>query len=73
MTQTHDDGSDGTALDTAGLDRQLREALTVRATRLGLDPATVASPCPGALTARSADGTLLRLDYHAYAPADLDR
>lgn len=73
MTQTDVGASDRTTLDAADLDRQLREALTARATRLGLDPATVATPCPGALTARSADGTLLRLDYHTYAPADLER
>ncbi len=72
MTQTHED-DDPTKLNAVELDRQLREALIARARRLGLDPATVASPSPGALTARSADGTLLRLDYHAYAPSDLER
>lgn len=60
-------------LDAATIDRQLREALIARAERLGLDPATVESPSPGALVARACDGTLLRLDVSTYAAAELAR
>lgn len=60
-------------LGAATIDRQLREALIARAERLGLDPATIASPGPGALVARTTDGTLLRLDVSTYAAAELER
>ncbi len=60
-------------LDADVIDRQLREALTARAERLGLDPASITSPSPGALIARTCDGTLLRLDVSTYAAAELDR
>lgn len=74
MTQVRDEDTvQRRSLDVAALERQLREALAARAVRLGLDPATIAAPGPGVLTARSADGTLLRLDYRAYAARDLDR
>lgn len=60
-------------LDVATIDQQLREALRARAERLGLDPDSIASPSPGALVARTPDGTLLRLDVRTYAPAELER
>lgn len=60
-------------LDLAVIDDQLRAALTGRAEMLGLDPATITSPSPGALTARASDGALLRLDTSTYALTDLDR
>lgn len=60
-------------LDAAVIDQQLREALLARAHRLGLDPASIASPSPGALVARTPDGALLRLDVHTYRAAELDR
>ena len=61
------------ALDWAVIDRQLREALAARAGRLGLDPASIASPTPGALIARGVDGSLLRVDFRAYQASELDR
>lgn len=69
----HQDATGRTSLDGAALERQLREALAARAGRLGLDPATIASPSPGALIARSPDGLLLRLDFKMYSPRDLER
>lgn len=60
-------------LDLTLIDRQLREALTARAERLGLDRATINSPCPGALVARTTDGSLLRLDVSTYAATELER
>lgn len=60
-------------LSAATIDRQLREALIARAERLGLDPATIGSPSPGVLVARTSDGTLLRLDISTYAAAELER
>lgn len=70
---TNSAAEQATRLDAASIDRQLREALIARAERLGLDPATIASPSPGALVARTVDGTLLRLDVSTYAAADLER
>ena len=61
------------ALDLTLIDRQLREALTARAERLGLDRTTIDSPCPGALVARTTDGSLLRLDVSTYAATELER
>jgi hypothetical protein len=60
-------------LDAAEIDGELRAALAARAERLGLDPDTIRSPSPGAVTARSHDGTLLRIDYHAYPAQELER
>jgi hypothetical protein len=60
-------------IDAAAVDQQLRDALTARAARLGLDPASITSPAPGALVARSFDGAVLRLDYRTYQPTDLSR
>ena len=64
---------DAVALDSAVIDRQLREALAARAGRLGLDPASIASPTPGALIARGVDGSLLRVDFRTYQASELDR
>jgi hypothetical protein len=60
-------------LDHALVGDQLRQALADRATRLGLDPTSIASPSPHAITARAVDGTLLRLDYGTYSAPDLER
>jgi len=64
---------DAVALDSAVIDRQLRAALAARAGRLGLDPASIASPTPGALIARGVDGSLLRVDFRTYQAGELDR
>ena len=66
-------GGDAVRLDSAVIDRQLREALAARAGRLGLDPASIASPTPGALIARGVDGSLLRVDFRTYQAGELDR
>ena len=60
-------------IDAAEIDGELRAALVSRAERLGLDPDTIRSPSPGALTARSYDGTLLRIDFHSYPARELER
>jgi hypothetical protein len=60
-------------IDLATVDAQLRQALIARAHRLGLDPATVTSPSPGALVARSRDGGLLRVDFRTYSADELGR
>jgi hypothetical protein len=60
-------------LDQVVIARQLREALVARAERLGLDPASIAAPSPGALIARADDGTLLRVDFRTYQARDLER
>lgn len=70
---TNTGAEQATRFDDALIDRQLREALIARAERLGLDRATIDSPSPGALVARAADGSLLRLDVSTYAAADLER
>ena len=64
---------DAVALDSAVIDRQLRAALAARAGRLGLDPASIAAPTPGALIARGIDGSLLRVDFRTYQAGELDR
>lgn len=63
----------GGGLAAGEVGQQLREALASRADRLGLDPKSIGSPSPGALVARSVDGTLLRLDFHTYAARELER
>jgi hypothetical protein len=60
-------------LSAAEVIDQLHEALAARASRLGLDPDSISSPSPGALTVRTARGTLLRLDVCSYRPHDLGR
>ena len=64
---------DPVRLDVAVIDRQLRAALAARAGRLGLVPASIASPTPGALIARGVDGSLLRVDFRTYQAGELDR
>jgi hypothetical protein len=53
--------------------RAVREALREHAARLALDPASITSPTPRAITGRSADGALVRLDVSTYRPAELSR
>jgi hypothetical protein len=65
--------ADAARLDQAVIARQLREALAARAERLGLDPASIVAPSPGALIARAEDGTLLRVDFRTYQARDLER
>ncbi len=62
-----------TTTETQKLDRLLRDALRARAARLALDPASITSPTPDAITARGLDGSLLRLDYHRYDQRELSR
>ena len=52
---------------------QLRQALTARAERLGLDPTSIRAIAPGALIARSRDGGLLRMDFREYERDELTR
>lgn len=66
-------GDKSARFDAAVIDELLREALIARAKRLGLDPATIASPGPGALIARTPEGALLRLDVSTYVASDLKR
>jgi hypothetical protein len=47
------------------LQRMLREA----AARLALDPTSITSPSPRAITGRTRDGSLLRLDVSTYQPS----
>lgn len=61
------------AIDPVEISKELREALLARADRLGLDPASVRSPSPGALIARQHNGDVLRLDIHAYTRSELAR
>lgn len=49
----------------------LREVVRSRAARLGLDPATITSPSPNAITTKTPDGSLLRLDVSRYRPMEL--
>ena len=51
----------------------LREMLRARAAHLALDPASITSPTPGAITGRAFDGSLVRLDVSTYAPTELSR
>jgi hypothetical protein len=50
---------------------ELRDLLRTDATRLGINPESVASPTPHAITAKTNDGSLLRLDVSIYQPAEL--
>lgn len=52
---------------------QLRETLRAAATRLAVDPASITSPTPAAITARTTSGQLLRVDVSSYAPCELSR
>jgi hypothetical protein len=49
----------------------LRDLLREAAARLELDPASVNSPTPNAITAKAPDGTLLRLDVSRYAATEV--
>ena len=60
-------------LDDEAIARVLRQALRASAKRLKLDPASVASPAPGAVIARSREDELLRLDVHTYGATELVR
>ena len=51
----------------------LRDVLTRHADDLGIDPATIRRLASSAVTARTGDGGLLRLDVSAYDPAELSR
>jgi hypothetical protein len=53
--------------------RAVREALRAQATRLALDPASISSPSPAAITGRTANGALVRLDVSTYEAAELSR
>ena len=50
---------------------ELRELLRTDATRLGINPESVTSPTPHAITAKATDGSLLRLDVSTYQAAEL--
>jgi hypothetical protein len=51
----------------------IREVLRARATQLALDPASITSPSPRAITGLTANGELLRLDVSSYQPSELSR
>jgi hypothetical protein len=70
---TTDQNAPSPAIDADTIARELREAIAARAQRLGIDPRTIASPTPRAVTARTGAGDLLRLDVSTYRSADLDR
>ena len=53
--------------------RQLAEALRDAAAKLELESSSITSPSPHAITARSTDGRLLRLDVSSYAGCELSR
>lgn len=59
--------------DARRLNELLCAALRAHATRLALDPASITSPAPGAITARGMNGSLLRVDYRNYQPSELSR
>ena len=61
MTDRHDDA----------VVRAIRELLRARAEQLALDPASINSPSPAAITGRTRDGALLRLDVSTYQAAEL--
>lgn len=73
MTNDENDARTGRhdRLDPAEVIEQLREALAARAARLGLDPDSIGSPAPGAITARTRRGELLRLDLCSYRAHEL--
>ena len=68
-----DHDSEVRELDAATIDRLLRDALLARAEQLCLDRASITSPSPGAVVARTASGMLLRLDVSTYAAHELER
>jgi hypothetical protein len=58
---------------SARLLEAVRDVLTRHARELGVDPATITRLASSAVTARTQDGGLLRLDVSAYSPAELSR
>jgi hypothetical protein len=52
---------------------ELSRALRDHAHELRIDPASIRSPSPHAVTARTHDGALFRLDYDTYPETALDR
>lgn len=60
-------------IEMADVERELREALAARAARLGLEPGSITSQAPGAVVARTIDGSVVRLDAMLYERAELDR
>ena len=68
-----DQERDANRIDLAEIERLLREALAERAARYGIDRASITSPAPGAVIARTAGGDLLRMDVSAYRASDLNR
>lgn len=53
--------------------KAIRGVLRTRAAQLALDPATIRSPSPTSITARTANGELLRVDVATYRPTELSR
>lgn len=53
--------------------RAIRSALRSRAAQLALDPTSITSPSPAAITGRTETGALVRLDISTYQPAELSR
>jgi len=51
----------------------LRATIRANAARLALDPASVTSTTPGAVTAHTSNGSLLRVDFSTYAESELTR
>jgi hypothetical protein len=51
--------------------QELREFLRARADRLDLDPESINTPTPTAITSRTANGDLVRLDVSTYKSAEL--
>ena len=51
----------------------VRDVLTRHAHELGIDPATITRLASPAVTARTRDGALLRLDVSTYTPSELSR
>jgi hypothetical protein len=58
---------------TDDLVQAIREVLGAWAAQLALDPSSITSPSPAAITARTANGVLLRLDVTTYQSAELSR
>jgi hypothetical protein len=62
-----------TGHDEDALVRAIREALRSRAAQLALDPASISSPSPAAITGPTANGTLVRLGVSTYRAVELTR
>ena len=72
-TETNGQNKANTSIDDEVIASEIRRAIEARAARLGIDPDTIGSPAPRAVTARTHAGDLLRLDVSTYRSADLDR